>query len=252
MKKAFTLIELLVVIAIIAILAAILFPVFAQAKESAKATTCLSNMRQIGTGFMMYANDNDGYFAQPYCDRFPCAAWVISGANPLAATTNPPCSRVDTWNNDLCSIADPTLGAIYSYVKNEKVYQCPTVQTGKYRWVNLPVTTAGQRVTYTMNRWFGGDYINLRQGGIGQLGVAESQVAFPSSTFMVVDEDVVTRNDGLLLPGTTATSGDDFGRQHRQGANMVHGDTSAKRYARDAIKFNSPLWKRWQINRDSE
>lgn len=59
MKRAFTLIELLVVIAIIAILAAILFPVFAQAKAAAKSSACLSNGREIGTAIMMYANDND-------------------------------------------------------------------------------------------------------------------------------------------------------------------------------------------------
>jgi prepilin-type N-terminal cleavage/methylation domain-containing protein/prepilin-type processing-associated H-X9-DG protein len=59
MKKAFTLIELLVVIAIIAILAAILFPVFAQAKQAAKATVCLSNMKQFGLAFSMYGADND-------------------------------------------------------------------------------------------------------------------------------------------------------------------------------------------------
>lgn len=58
-KRAFTLIELLVVIAIIAILAAILFPVFAQAKEAAKKTQCLSNVKQINTGFQMYLADND-------------------------------------------------------------------------------------------------------------------------------------------------------------------------------------------------
>lgn len=59
-SKAFTLIELLVVIAIIAILAAILFPVFAQAKEAAKKTQCGSNMRQIGIGLQLYAGDWDG------------------------------------------------------------------------------------------------------------------------------------------------------------------------------------------------
>ncbi|HWD41682.1 MAG TPA: prepilin-type N-terminal cleavage/methylation domain-containing protein [Fimbriimonas sp.] len=59
MKKAFTLIELLVVIAIIAILAAILFPVFAQAKVAAKKTLCISNAKQMNLAFLMYANDND-------------------------------------------------------------------------------------------------------------------------------------------------------------------------------------------------
>src|SRR6185436_3910286 len=61
-RGAFTLIELLVVIAIIAILAAILFPVFAQAKEAAKKTACLSNTKQIGTGMMIYLSDYDDQF----------------------------------------------------------------------------------------------------------------------------------------------------------------------------------------------
>src|SRR5687768_8431308 len=58
-RAAFTLIELLVVIAIIAILAAILFPVFAQAREKARETACLSNCKQIGTAVLMYASDYD-------------------------------------------------------------------------------------------------------------------------------------------------------------------------------------------------
>jgi len=62
LRRAFTLIELLVVIAIIAILAAILFPVFAQAKEAAKKTACISNMRQLVQASMMYTTDADGYY----------------------------------------------------------------------------------------------------------------------------------------------------------------------------------------------
>src|SRR5881396_3209405 len=59
--KGFTLIELLVVIAIIAILAAILFPVFAQAREAARKAVCQSNLKQIGAAAIMYASDYDGY-----------------------------------------------------------------------------------------------------------------------------------------------------------------------------------------------
>src|SRR5512141_1862907 len=58
-RSAFTLIELLVVIAIIAILAAILFPVFAQAREKARSASCASNLRQMGTALMLYVQDHD-------------------------------------------------------------------------------------------------------------------------------------------------------------------------------------------------
>ncbi|RYG21086.1 prepilin-type N-terminal cleavage/methylation domain-containing protein [bacterium] len=80
MKKAFTLIELLVVIAIIAILAAILFPVFAQAKYAAKRTASLSNMKQIGTATMIYVNDTDDVL---YPHRTNCNADASGAATAV-------------------------------------------------------------------------------------------------------------------------------------------------------------------------
>src|SRR5215208_4405688 len=92
----FTLIELLVVIAIIAILAAILFPVFAQAREKARGAACLSNLKQIGVGLMLYTQDHD--------ERLPYQ-WRYT-----------PDGKTLYWWQDV----------VRPYVKNEAVYTCPS------------------------------------------------------------------------------------------------------------------------------
>ena len=102
--RAFTLIELLVVIAIIAILAAILFPVFARARENARRTSCASNLKQIGLGIIQYAQDFDGYM--------PPATLPQSDSSSGGCTTGTP---VYSW---------PTL--MFAYVKSEQVFVCPS------------------------------------------------------------------------------------------------------------------------------
>lgn len=94
--RGFTLIELLVVIAIIAILAAILFPVFARAREAARKSSCQSNLNQLGKGFLMYVQDYDEMFPQ-----------VWSGNPNIANNLN--------WGP-----------AIHPYIKNQQVYRCPS------------------------------------------------------------------------------------------------------------------------------
>lgn len=96
-RNGFTLIELLVVIAIIAILAAILFPVFARAREKARQTSCLSNVKQIVLGCLMYGNDYD--------ERTPRHG----------------CGWGNRTNGDICFAA-----ATYPYTKNLQIFRCPS------------------------------------------------------------------------------------------------------------------------------
>jgi len=97
-RRGFTLIELLVVIAIIAILAAILFPVFAQARESARTTACLSNMKQIGLSVKMYSSDYDEEFPMGTYDA-PRNWEVNRGANPYTGTciSGEDCVQLDCY-----------------------------------------------------------------------------------------------------------------------------------------------------------
>src|SRR4051812_20391972 len=97
-KKGFTLIELLVVIAIIAILAAILFPVFGRARENARRASCMSNMKQIGLGVMQYTQDYD--------ERYPMRYY---GGAPTGAI-----QEANSWRRQ-----------IYPYVKSAQLFSCP-------------------------------------------------------------------------------------------------------------------------------
>lgn len=115
MRRAFTLIELLVVIAIIAILAAILFPVFAQAKEAAKKSVCLSNLKQMGFAFEMYMSDYD----QRLPDRRDLKLSLPGGWKPWSSwpTSDPRTG----W---AAIVFDP-------YIRNYDIWTCPSVKGSK-------------------------------------------------------------------------------------------------------------------------
>jgi prepilin-type N-terminal cleavage/methylation domain-containing protein len=134
MKKAFTLIELLVVIAIIAILAAILFPVFAQAKLAAKKTSDLSGVKQLMLGVMMYTNDTDD--AYPFCWGWS-SQWLPWQQQVDPYVKNVPLwkSPVDNWNRGTedsdpgCINGAPTRGVTYSMA-----YDYPSFGNASGQW----------------------------------------------------------------------------------------------------------------------
>lgn len=156
-RSGFTLIELLVVIAIIAILAAILFPVFARAREAARATSCRSNLKQIGTAMRMYSQDYDEMLTTTFYYYDP-------GATVLA------------WFPDLLN----------PYVKNAKIWTCPSdgapyLNNWKRGW--LPAGTGpGYQVLYTS---YGG---NDAGGGMpGGVAVSEAVVEKPAERIAMLD-----------------------------------------------------------------
>jgi len=121
-RAAFSLVELLVVIAIIAILAAILFPVFARARENARKTSCLSNLKQLGLGFMQYTQDFDEAFS---LSSYPATnvSWTVSTA---------------------------------PYIKSIQIFKCPSDTAARWSAPVAPPTSNYYTTSYIMNAWFAG------------------------------------------------------------------------------------------------
>lgn len=128
LKSGFTLIELLVVIAIIAILAAILFPVFGRARENARRTSCQSNLKQIGLGFAQYTQDYDEKFPFPL-ENFAAPVTQTTPGTPgyhVAGGTGDMVGFVTGNGSTANGYYISWMDSIYPYVKSVQIFVCPS------------------------------------------------------------------------------------------------------------------------------
>ena len=214
-RTGFTLIELLVVIAIIAILAAILFPVFAQARESARKTSCLGNQKQLGTAFLMYMQDSD--------EHLPNATHGGGGVNQTggwvyftAFPTNPTPKSYDN-----------TKSTLYPYTKNAQIFVCPSDTQG---------SAAGN--TYAVNSCVlmppgpimavGKPLASFERTAEWLLFGEEASANFGSSDASYIR--TASTDDGYLLYGINLLS-----TRHQQGSNITFLDAHAKWFAPDRV-----------------
>ncbi|NSW57117.1 MAG: DUF1559 domain-containing protein [Armatimonadetes bacterium] len=216
-RSGFTLIELLVVIAIIAILAAILFPVFARAREKARQSSCLSNAKQIGLGLLMYAQDWD--------ERLPASyQWV----------TEPNQWPLYSWRH-----------AMLSYVKNNQIFVCPSDGSPG----NDPTSPSLGPVSYSAN-------IALMPGVRGQFNASIGGITHPAETFMIFDAWASSRwcaqNNSVIGGGAACYArpcgirpdGVDLTR-HNDGFNVCLADGHAKWYkGGDADRNVAAYWNK--------
>ncbi len=172
-RRGFTLIELLVVIAIIAILAAILFPVFAQAREKARAISCLSNNKQLSLAFRMYAQDFDernvmgwqGNFINKY-GQGPARSW---------------------WQHD-----------ILPYVKNTPVFACPDVANPAY-WGELTPSPVPDDSTYRFETGIALNWYTPQCTDAGEWGYAEIGASGVEAFGGLNDADIQAPAERIVL-----------------------------------------------------
>jgi prepilin-type N-terminal cleavage/methylation domain-containing protein/prepilin-type processing-associated H-X9-DG protein len=199
-KRGFTLIELLVVIAIIAILAAILFPVFAKAREKARQTSCLSNLKQMGLASMMYAQDYDE------CLAGRSSALYITGG-------------------EMCWMA-----RLYSYTKNAQIARCPSTGVA---WTRFDPANPTYRVGLANIRWSRSYAVNCDMAQA--LGRNMSQIVAPaeilylgegwSSDWAILKRPWGRGTYAAPQPDTECTGPD---IRHNEGINLAFVDGHAK------------------------
>jgi prepilin-type N-terminal cleavage/methylation domain-containing protein/prepilin-type processing-associated H-X9-DG protein len=206
-RAGFTLIELLVVIAIIAILAAILFPVFAQAREKARQASCLSNQKQLGTAMQMYMQDWD--------ERFPNWRTLVP------KSVEHPNAKI-TWVENM-----------QPYCKNKKIWVCPSDNTPGFSQTN-PATQNSYWLNAYVFRWSGLDAKTPPS-------VTLAEIPYPATTIVLCDGPA---NDGQhVWPGPpTEWCGANVAwcvqsqQRHSGGINFTFADGHVKWYRVQSLK----------------
>jgi prepilin-type N-terminal cleavage/methylation domain-containing protein/prepilin-type processing-associated H-X9-DG protein len=198
-KHAFTLIELLVVIAIIAILAAILFPVFAQAREKARTISCLSNLKEIGTGMMMYTQDYDENLCPPF----------NGNVGPLAST----------WDR-----------LVQPYIKSTQITQCPSDAYSPSVDIANGQIVAGNLVrSYTVPSQLGWLWWDGLNNGIGTVfAVPLAQIGFPAITIQLFERDNCNSVGGDWNWCSVSDGSNEWAYRHSGRANLMYIDGHAK------------------------
>jgi prepilin-type N-terminal cleavage/methylation domain-containing protein/prepilin-type processing-associated H-X9-DG protein len=227
--SAFTLIELLVVIAIIAILASLLLPALARAKEQGRAAICLSNLKQLHLAWHLYADEHGRLAPNSDFSGVPAIAYENSWAGNALSYEVPVMARPLSDNTNHAILMERTNGRIGPFAQSHRLYRCPSDRS----YAILGGVKHDRVRSYSMNMFVGDS--NRRPNFLLRYYYKPEDftVPGPAATFVFLDEHEDSINDGHFLAGTTG--GPEFGwndvpaSRHNRGCQFVYADGHATR-----------------------